>query len=63
MIPPLVREKISRGNKNVQDVEKEVSVVIIKLHKFKDILQQYHGHDLLAFMDKIYNCFDNMCTE
>lgn len=38
MVPNLVREKLRTGNKKIQDEERDVSVVIIKLHKFNEIL-------------------------
>lgn len=63
MVPNLVREKLRTGKKNIQDEEREVSVVIIKLHKFNEILAQYQGSELMNFMDKIYNAFDFLCDE
>lgn len=63
LVPSLVRDKIRQGKKNFSDEEGEVTIVFIDIHEFDDIVSNYTGNELLAFLDSVYNAFDQLCDQ
>jgi class 3 adenylate cyclase len=63
LVPSLVRDKISSGQKNFSNEEGEVTIVFIDISEFDNLVRTYSGNDLLQFLDDVYNAFDQLCDK
>ena len=40
------------------DDENEITGIIIEINNFDNIAKTYSGHELMVFLDQVYNGFD-----
>lgn len=63
LVPSLVRDKLRQGTKNFAEIESEITVIVLEIHAFDNIVKSYTTKDLLALLDQVYNGFDQLCDQ
>jgi len=54
----MVRDRNKQNKKNLTDDESEVTAILIEINNFDHIAKTYSGHELMVFLDQLYNGFD-----
>jgi hypothetical protein len=58
LVPAMVRDRNKQNKKNLTDDESEVTAILIEINNFDHIAKTYSGHELMVFLDQLYNGFD-----
>lgn len=62
LLPEFVRERIRNGLTFIAEDQGIVTIIFIDIYGFDDVVKLYQPGELIEFLDKMYNAFDQMCN-
>mmetsp|Transcript_17701 Transcript_17701/g.17417 ORF Transcript_17701/g.17417 Transcript_17701/m.17417 type:complete len:417 (-) Transcript_17701:994-2244(-) len=62
LLPDFVRERIRTGQRFISEDQGVVTITFVDFVDFDDIVSMYQPGELIEFLDKMYNAFDQMCN-
>ena len=62
LLPEFVRERIRNGQRFISEDQGVVTIIFIDILDFDDVVKMYQPGELIEFLDKMYNAFDQMCN-
>ena len=62
LLPEFVRERIRNGQTFISEDQGVVTIIFIDIQDFDDVVKVYQPGELIEFLDKMYNAFDQMCN-
>jgi len=62
LLPDFVRERIRTGHRFIAEDQGVVTIIFIDMVDFDDIVSMHQPGELIEFLDKMYNAFDQMCN-
>lgn len=62
LLPEFVRERIRTGQRFISEDQGTVTIIFIDIMDFDDVVAMHQPGELIEFLDKIYNAFDQMCN-
>lgn len=62
LLPNFVRERVRTGQRFIAEDQGVVTIIFIDIMDFDNIVSMHQPGELIEFLDKIYNAFDQMCN-
>jgi class 3 adenylate cyclase len=62
LLPDFVRERIRTGQRFISEDQGVVTIIFIDFMDFDDIVSMNQPGELIDFLDKMYNAYDQMCN-
>ena len=62
LLPDFVRERIRTGQRFISEDQGVVTIIFVDMVDFDDIVSMHQPGELIEFLDKMYNAYDQMCN-
>ena len=62
LLPAFVKKRVENGIRYISDDQGVISVIFCDIHNFESILKNYSPQELAAFLDEVYEKFDQICS-
>jgi len=62
LLPDFVRERIRSGQRFISEDQGIVTIIFVDMMDFDDIVSMHQPGELIDFLDKMYNAYDQMCN-